>query len=100
MFGSDGVQLFQYRRGPAVEVRSTLAAPIGTFPGRGKGPRDRHPARPHDRGSQRSREERGDSSALEQERLERPRGSMGALTGVRSRQKVLTGPMARSRWLI
>src|ERR1700722_17189503 len=71
-----------YGRGPGVpgQVRETLAAPIGTLPGRGKRPRDRHAPWRRYRGSSRSRDERGDSSALKRKRLERPRGSMGALT--------------------
>jgi redox-sensitive bicupin YhaK (pirin superfamily) len=71
-----------HSRGPGVpgQVRSTLAAPIRTLPGPGERPRDRHTARRHYRGSSQCRDERGDSSALKQKRLERPRGSMGALT--------------------
>src|SRR6476619_7146452 len=72
-----------YGRGPGVpgQVRSALAAPIGTLSGRGKRPRDPDTTRRHYRGSHRPRDERGDSSALEQKRLERQRGSMGPLTG-------------------
>src|ERR1700730_5107916 len=71
-----------YGRDPGVagQGRSALAAPIGTLPGRGKRPRDRHTRRRRYRGHHRSRDERGDSPAPEQKRLERPRGSMGALT--------------------
>src|ERR1700726_3654764 len=77
-----------YGRDPGVpgQVRSALAAPIGTLPGRGTRPRDPHATRRRYRGSHRPRDERGDSSALEQKRLERPGGSMGALTSRRPRE--------------
>src|ERR1700722_11907411 len=72
-----------HSRSPGVpeQVRSTAAAPIRTLPGPGKWPRDRHTTRRHHRGSSRSRDERGNRSALERERLERPSGPVGALTG-------------------
>jgi|SRR5216684_4286653 len=100
MFGSDGVQLIQRMAG-ARPLRSDRRLPLRSehFPVEARG-REIVTQQGLTIAVGRSCDERGDSSAPEQERLERPRGSMGALTGVRSRQKMLTRPTSRPRWLI
>ena len=103
MFGSDGVQLFRRIAGAReCRDRSDRRLPLRSehFPVQARG---REIVTQHGviiAVASRSRDERGDRSALEQKRLERPRGSMGALTRAGGRWKVLTSRMARPRWLI
>ena len=84
MFGSGGIQLFQRIAGaPECQNRFDRRLPLRSehFPVQASGREIVTRARRHHRGSSRSRDERGNRSALERERLERPSGPVGALTG-------------------